>query len=298
MSISIQRLAKELGVTSRTIRYWEAVGLTTSIRNPESGWRMYSMEEVLKIKIIHCLRSWHFSIKEVSQFLAAPSYRQLANLTDKKIKQQQLEKKELSEELDRLENLKQYLQELMKNTEAENHLEWGEKLMDRFKRIQDKAELQAGNELTFALLPAMRMAYTVVVNKEPESEALEKMLLWLEAEELLGTARIFGGDMPPKAKKAGDPYGYGVCASIPKNIQLPGDMKELLLPGGVYAVFESTENIPASWGQLMLQLKQNKVYTSDRSRLCLEEHIKIIDEKGNESYRLQLFEPVKKRVGC
>lgn len=68
----------------------------------------------------------------------------------------------------------------------------------------------------------------------------------------------------------------------------------MVLPGGLYAMLTSNDDVAASWKMLMGRLAKEGLYKSDRSRLCLEEHIR--NEKpsgcGNE-YHLILLEPVK-----
>lgn len=54
----------------------------------------------------------------------------------------------------------------------------------------------------------------------------------------------------------------------------------MALPGGLYAVIESTDDIEVSWKTLMKHLSNNDKYKSDRSRLCLEEHIRNDNPEG------------------
>ncbi len=57
---------------------------------------------------------------------------------------------------------------------------------------------------------------------------------------------------------------------------------------------ESSEDVQSSWKTLMRGIEKDGNYKSDRSRLCLEEHIRNekSDGCGNE-YHLILMEPVK-----
>jgi len=95
--------------------------------------------------------------------------------------------------------------------------------------------------------------------------------------------------MPPLPKGDGKPYGYGFCASIPESIDVPEHLKEMRQPGGVYAMLESTDDIGASWKELMKQLSGDEKYKSDRSRLCYEEHTR----NDTDGFLITLLEPVK-----
>ncbi|MBU5334447.1 effector binding domain-containing protein [Anaerocolumna aminovalerica] len=123
---------------------------------------------------------------------------------------------------------------------------------------------------------------------------MEPVLTWIKSANLIGTARFFGGNMKPMPSGEGKPYGYGFCASIPESVTIPEYLKEMTLPGGLYAVIESTDDIEVSWKTLMKHLSSHEKYKSDRSRLCLEEHIRNDNPEGcGNEYSLRLMEPVK-----
>lgn len=149
----------------------------------------------------------------------------------------------------------------------------------------------------FITLPPMRFAYNIAVSTTPEDEAMIPVVKWLEASHLLGTARLFGGNMKPHPTGENKPYGYGFCASIPENVSIPDHLKELRFDGGLYAMTESSDDIYGSWQALMSFLEKNPDYKADHtSRLCLEEHIRNDNPKGSgNQYVLNLLEPVKKR---
>lgn len=148
--------------------------------------------------------------------------------------------------------------------------------------------------LTSRTLPSMRAVYNIAVSVSPEDEAMQPVIDWLKSSGLLSTARLFGGNMEPFPSKNGAPYGYGMCASIPEGVSVPEHLKEMMLPGGLYAMLESTDNIGGSWQNLMKELSVNGKYKADRSRLCFEEHIRNDSPNGSgNEYFLNLLEPVK-----
>jgi hypothetical protein len=110
---------------------------------------------------------------------------------------------------------------------------------------------------------------------------------------LMGTARLFGGNMKPFPSSKGKPYGYGFCASVPYGVTITDHLKEMTLPGGLFAVLDSTDDISVSWQTLMNCLSDHDKYKSDRSRLCLEEHIRNDNPEGSgNEYSLRLMEPI------
>jgi DNA-binding transcriptional MerR regulator len=63
--IQIGNLAKELGITTRTIRYYEEIGLMGASKRSSGGARNYNREDVLRIKFILKLKELGISLKEM-----------------------------------------------------------------------------------------------------------------------------------------------------------------------------------------------------------------------------------------
>lgn len=72
-----------------------------------------------------------------------------------------------------------------------------------------------------------------------------------------------------------------MCASIPNAVAVSEILKEMMLPGGLYAVLESADDIEGSWKVLMNDLSASDKYKPDKSRLCLEEHIRNDNPDGS-----------------
>lgn len=64
-TISIGQLSKELGITTRTLRYWEEVGIIESIDRAEGANRGYTPYIVRRIKFILKLKELGLSIRQL-----------------------------------------------------------------------------------------------------------------------------------------------------------------------------------------------------------------------------------------
>ncbi len=69
--VSIGDLAKDLDITTRTLRYWEEVGIIESIQRPEGGIRGYTPYYVRRIRFILKLKELGLSIKEMQDLYIA-----------------------------------------------------------------------------------------------------------------------------------------------------------------------------------------------------------------------------------
>ena len=63
--VQIGELAKKLGITTRTIRYYEEIGLMGSSERLGGGTRMYSRADILRLKFILKLKDLGISLKEM-----------------------------------------------------------------------------------------------------------------------------------------------------------------------------------------------------------------------------------------
>jgi DNA-binding transcriptional MerR regulator len=61
----IGELASRLGLTERTIRYYEEVGLLESIRRVEGGRRVYTDDDARRLKFIQRLKMLGLSLQEM-----------------------------------------------------------------------------------------------------------------------------------------------------------------------------------------------------------------------------------------
>lgn len=68
--LSIKEVAKRTGLTSRTIRFYEEMGLISSFRQQPRGLRRYDERELTKLKHICELKELlGFSLEEIKMFL-------------------------------------------------------------------------------------------------------------------------------------------------------------------------------------------------------------------------------------
>ncbi len=66
-SVPIGELAKELGITTRTIRYYEEIGLMGPPERLGGGARTYQRDAVLRLKFILKMKELGISLKEIQE---------------------------------------------------------------------------------------------------------------------------------------------------------------------------------------------------------------------------------------
>lgn len=292
----IHILSKELGLTSRTLRFWEAEELFDSKRDEQSGWRVYDADTELTINLIKLLRQLDIPLKAIRNVSSTKEHEGVIELIENQLLLLKTVNQSTFAKIQVLNKMKLNLRGMNhKKIDKEALNQYETYLIAAFRTVDDNTrEEYLMNKISYVTLPRMRGVYHIEIGDSPENEALIPVLQWLESANLLGTARLFGGNMPPMPSGEGKPYGYGMYASIPDGVDIPKHLKEMVLPGGVYAKMESSENISLSWRKMLKMIHADGKYVSDRTRLCLEEHIRNDNPtNGGMEYSITLLEPVK-----
>lgn len=140
--LKIEDVAKESGLTKRTIRYYEEIGLLAPLQRSEGGIRLYTQDHIEHLKkIVNAREVLGFSLHELQHFISIrdslESHRQsYKHITD------QTERREKLVEIDRvvgeqLELIEQKLQKIHDvRTELEDMRDRARKAIAKIDEIQ------------------------------------------------------------------------------------------------------------------------------------------------------------------
>ena len=70
--LKIGQLAEQTGITVRTLHYYDEIDLLKSSQYTDSGHRIYTHKDVLRLQQIRSLQQLGFSLKEIQNFLTRP----------------------------------------------------------------------------------------------------------------------------------------------------------------------------------------------------------------------------------
>lgn len=68
--MNIGEAAERAGISAKSIRYYESVGLIARASRRDNNYRDYGDQEIAELRFIHRARSLGFSVKEVGDLLA------------------------------------------------------------------------------------------------------------------------------------------------------------------------------------------------------------------------------------
>ena len=139
MEYSIQHLSRLSGVTTRTLRWYDKIGLLKPSRVAESGYRYYGAAEVDRLQDILFYRALGVELARIKECLDAPSFDRLATL--------RCHLTALEAERTKLDQIIQSVQDTIESEER-NEIMNDEKKFEAFKRRAVESNEQThGKEL-------------------------------------------------------------------------------------------------------------------------------------------------------
>lgn len=305
-------IAIQYNVTSRTLRYYEEIGLLSSIRLDNSQYRFYDEKALLRLEQILFLRKLDLSVKDVKEIVSSKDLTVLLNIFTHKINS-------LEKDIGSMESLKFMLEEFLNllNMKGYNAMD-GVKLLQQSnlidicnsknKKTKHEIEMEdfsmnndinklTDSDIRIIKLRPMKVAYYRAESTSPEQDAWKVMREWVKENSLedLFTTRYFGFNNPSPTQ--GNPvYGYEVWVTLGDNAPSETDVINFkTFEGGLYAVANTSGNgddIPKAWDRLHNWVEQSQYCYGGHQ--CLEENLIVDDSSwGSEKFTLDLYYPLK-----
>jgi len=105
--LKIKEVATKYNISKRTLRYYEEIGILSSVRKDDSNYRYYNNEALSRLEQILLLKSLNFKISEISEIMISKDEKFIDKiLQDKLINIQQ--------EMDELYACKKVISSIMK----------------------------------------------------------------------------------------------------------------------------------------------------------------------------------------
>jgi len=74
--MKIQEFSQQTGLSAKTIRYYESIGILRSPRRASNGYREYGEEDVERAHLVAGARSLELSLDEIAELLAMQDHRE------------------------------------------------------------------------------------------------------------------------------------------------------------------------------------------------------------------------------
>lgn len=116
--MNIGQAAKHSGLSAKMIRYYESIGLLKPAHRSDSGYRLYSDDDLHTLAFIKRSRDLGFSLEEVGKLLTLWQDRQRASGDVKALARQHIES--LNQKIVELSSLRDTLQVLVESCQGDH----------------------------------------------------------------------------------------------------------------------------------------------------------------------------------
>jgi MerR family transcriptional regulator, thiopeptide resistance regulator len=143
----VGELAKRTGITVRTLRYYDQVGLLKPTTHTETGYRLYTYPDLLQLQQILSLRQLGFPLEEIKQILGRgiPIPLEIVQMHRKRVEEQVQIQQELYQQLMHLEGVLENRQQM--TVDQLIYLLGVMKTTDRYFNKEQKEYLQQRREI-------------------------------------------------------------------------------------------------------------------------------------------------------
>jgi len=181
----IKDMSAKYGISARTLRYYEDMGLISSTRTDEYAYRLYDETAVKKLKQILILRKLNINIKDIQQIFNSSDSQIVLDILGKKVE-------DIDGEVSLLYELKQIILSFIRHIEKADFNKEGDvkMLYDKAKEIEDQivnVEYE-GNPSSFKRLLEVseglkkQQHHHVMITKLPKCKAISSGWQWWDDE--------------------------------------------------------------------------------------------------------------------
>ncbi|WP_432667450.1 effector binding domain-containing protein [Wukongibacter baidiensis] len=308
--IKIGDLATKYNISSRSLRYYEQIGILKSIRQEDSQYRYYDDEAINRLEQILILRKLQIPIKDICNIFSSQDLIVAVDAFTRKLKF-------LEEEIEELEVLKELVEAFLiflrekgyRHTEGLSLIQERSELLsiqikDAKKKktiskealiMERKSNKLSDHDVRIIELKPMTVAWYRAISTSPEKDAWDVMLKWIKEQELwnIATTRYFGFNNPNPTQGSSE-YGYEVWVTIPSGTVGSEEIKVKEFSGGLYAVTSAfLYDIGERWEKLSSWVEKSDFQWAKHQ--WLEESIAPSRVWHKENTQLDLYHPIKEK---
>jgi len=323
---TITEISREMNLSTRTMRYYEQIGLIESVKKNDYAYRAYDEETVTRLQQILVLRKLRIPLKQIALILESEN---TASIID--AFQQNLA--EVDEEITALSTIRDIINTFITRLKESIHQDIKLNLLDdtalleavdalTVQKIPLKEEKTAVdleqaseklNELTdrnvrIIYLPSAAVAAAHYIGDGPEGPSSDMMHDFIEKSNLLEiypAARCYGFNHPNPGMRDDGKYGYEFWITIPDDMEVPAPLEKKRFEGGLYAAYMilmdeiagiGWERLYNGWLKGHEYWDGNMTPSGENMNGLLEEHLNILQWKDNDIQQVDLLLPIKKKT--
>lgn len=319
---TISAVSKSFRVSTRTLRYYEKLGLIKSTAKENYAYRTYDEDNIVRLQQIILLKKLRIPLKQIAVILESDQSYEMIDTFYRSLK-------EINAEISALSTIRTVLNAFIERLRENAHVDFKLQLMDdqglldmvnaitasniNFREKTALEEIEAANkelsklkDVRIVYLPPAVVAAYRSAGDEPErrcSEVIDAFVIDNNLIRIKPDLRRYGFSIN-SSSSTGDIHGYEMWVTVPGDINIPAPLERKQFEGGLYAAHMIEMGNFHEWEWLRIWVENSKQYTYrgnwDAANMFgfLEEGLGYVYnvKKGNsepESLQLDLLFPIK-----
>jgi DNA-binding transcriptional MerR regulator/DNA gyrase inhibitor GyrI len=323
--MTISEVTRTFDISTRTLRYYDEIGLLPSTRKEDYAYRVYDESAVRRLQQILTLRKLRIPLKKIALIFQNAEQTEIVGVLQDSMN-------EFDGEIAALQTIRDILQKLIARLNWEGDTEIKPDILEQvdlfgviqtlslskihFKEESSMDELNKANEMLSKLknvrivvLPPCTVASYHFIGENPEAavgSVVDKFVRESKLYEIKPDARMFGFNHPNPSPDR--PFhGYEDWVTIPDDMEVPAPLVKKQFAGGMYAAHTIQFPDFHEWKLLRQWVEESETYAANYSKEggeimsgCLEEHLNWIytahmgwPETGRIDGYLDLLLPIK-----
>ncbi|GIO44315.1 MerR family transcriptional regulator [Paenibacillus apis] len=251
---TISQVSKYFSISTRTLRYYEQIGLITPIKKEDFAYRVYDIETITRLRQIIILRKLRIPLKQIAEILQSADARIAIEAFERNLI-------EIEDEITALSTIRSVIKAFIEHLnlgsaifalpDDEGLLEIvdsltvskinfkEEKSMEQLNEASEKLSKLEDKDVRIVYLPPMTVAAAYASGEGCEGKAGDMITKFVQESGLLKIkpdARSFGFDCSKGAAVLGEPsHVYEMWVSIPGDLEIPAPLVKRTFDGGLYA---------------------------------------------------------------
>lgn len=319
---TIGQMAKMFNISTRTLRYYEQIGLIQPIKKGESAYRTYDKDTVTRLQQIVVLRKLRIPLKQIAEILKSDDtaltihtfQQSLAEIEDemnalstiRAVIQLFLDKLHLKSNPIRLLDDESVLEIVDSLTPSKINFK-EDRTMDTLHKANERLVQLTDKDVRIVYLPPATVAAYQYEGEAPEwhvAKIIDDFVLSQNLIKIKPDLRHYGFNAPNPKDETGH-HGYEMWVTIPEDMQVPSPIVKKHFPGGMYAAHMIPIGAFDEWALLSGWLDRSDRYeyngngSPDNMFDSLEETLNYVnrpnmhDAEGEKDLQLDLLIPVK-----
>lgn len=302
---TIGTVSKNLGISSRMLRYYEQIGLIGSQRVEDYAYRVYDEEAIRRLRQIIILRKLRVPVKQIREIFGNSSALGVIDVFEQNIRELQ-EKANLNLQLDYLGDSSVFA--VVDSISFPKNILQEETSMEDLNKANETLQKLEDKDVRIIYLPPMTVAAARFSGKAeygvgPEATGMiEKFVYGTELLKMKPDARGMGFDCSRadlRVEVGATPTAYEAWVSIPEDMEVPPPLVKKTFSGGMYAAHVLRDWNFQDWGLLQEWVSKSGRY-EEADGPCFEEILNYYNLMNNgakmEDTQIDLLLPIKEMI--